>query len=391
MPFSPEAPLRTIAFFPPRLATGGTQRHLLEVLRFLDRTRFHPLVVSAKSGGELAAAIRASGVELVDLGLGERLLSADLARCVRATASVFRARAVDVVQCFQWRPALIALGASRLAGRGRIVAGRRSVPTERGARALLEEIVVQFADRVVVNAESLRPRGRAGRRTVVIPSGVDTERFAPTAVDRAAAKRALGLPEGAPAIGTVGRLEARKGTRTLIEALARLDGAIGDAHLVVAGDGPLRDELAGLATRLGVADRVRLLGNRDDVRDLLAALDVFALPSLTEGMSNALLEAMAMALPLVATAVGGNPEVVTDAEHGLLVPPGDPEPLARAIARLLANRDDGARMGAAARRRVEERYGARAMVRDLEGVYAAVAARAARTDAATATAAKEPA
>ena len=225
----------------------------------------------------------------------------------------------------------------------------------------------------------------------MIPSGVDTERFAPTAVDRAAAKRALGLPEGAPAIGTVGRLEARKGTRTLIEALARLDGAIGDAHLVVAGDGPLREELAGLAARLGVADRVRLLGNRDDVRDVLAALDVFALPSLTEGMSNALLEAMAMALPLVATAVGGNPEVVTDAEHGLLVPPGDPEPLARAIGRLLANREDGARMGAAARRRVEERYGARAMVRELEGVYAAVAARAARADAATATAAKEPA
>ena len=391
MPFSPERALRTIAFFPPRLATGGTQRHLLEVLRFLDRARFQPLVISAKSGGELGDAIRELGVELVDLGLGERLLSADLARCVRAAASVFRARSVDVVQSFQWRPALIALGAARLAGRGRIVAGRRSVPTEHGVRGLLEEIVVQFADRVVVNAEALRPRGRAARRTEVIPSGVDTDRFDARTIDRAAAKAALGVPAGAPTIGTVGRLEARKGTRTLIEAAARLRDTPDAPYVVVAGDGPLRDELAALAARLGVAERVRLLGNRGDVRAVLGGLDVFVLPSLTEGMSNALLEAMAMALPVVATDVGGNPEVIGDAATGVLIPAGESEPMANALAALLADPARRAQLGAAARRRVEERYGARAMVRRLESIYAAVAARAPLMQSAAHTTAREPA
>jgi glycosyltransferase involved in cell wall biosynthesis len=116
-----------------------------------------------------------------------------------------------------------------------------------------------------------------------------------------------------------------------------------------------------------------LLGDRADVREVLAALDVFVLPSRTEGMSNALLEAMAMALPVVATAVGGTPEVIADGRSGLLVPPDDASALAAAIARVLADADLARRLGAAARQTVEERYGARSMVRRLEAVYAAVA------------------
>src|SRR6185295_18528307 len=128
------------------------------------------------------------------------------------------------------------------------------------------------------------------------------------------------------------------------------------------------------AERLGVADRVQLLGDRSDVPDVLAALDVFVLPSRTEGMSNALLEAMAAGLPVVATAVGGNPEVVAPDGSGLLVPPDDPEAMAAAVARLLAAPAEAARLGAAARRRVEESFGARAMVRRLEAVYTALLA-----------------
>lgn len=374
MSWSSETGAHTIAFFPPKLVSGGTQRHLLEVLKFIDRERFRPLVITAKSGGDLGRAVEACGVELVELKLGERMLSGDLARCVWRAAALFRARAVDVVQCFAWRPGLIGIAAARLAGRGRIVAGRRSAPRERGGKALLEALVVRLADRVVVNAEALRPQGRAGRRTEVIPSGVDTERFRPIAGERAEAKARLGVPRDRPLVGTVGRLEARKGTATLLEAFARLagQGAHG-AVLAVAGDGPLRAELGALVTRLGIADRVRMLGDRSDVRDVLAALDVFVLPSRTEGMSNALLEAMAMARPIVATAVGGTPEVLAGETAGVLVPAEDPATMASAIARLLDAPELAARLGDAARRRVGEKYGARAMVRRLEAVYAAVA------------------
>jgi glycosyltransferase involved in cell wall biosynthesis len=372
---SSEAAPKTIAFFPPRLVTGGTQRHLVEVLKFLDRRRFRPIVISAKRGGELGRAIEACGVELVQLDLGERVLSADMLRCVRDTAALFRARAVDVVQCFQWRPALIGMAAARLARRGRIVAGRRSVPVEHGGRAFLEELVVRMADRVVVNAEALRPRGAAGARTDVIPSGVDTELFRPRPEERAEVRARLALTSTHLVVGTVGRLEPRKGTAVLLEAAARLvKKGLSDLRVVVVGDGPLRDELPALAARLGITDRVLMLGDRPDVSEVLAALDVFVLPSRSEGMSNALLEAMAAALPVVATAVGGNPEVVSAETTGVLVAPDDVMAMADAVQRLAANPALAAQLGAAARRHVEERYGARAMVRRLETVYAAVAA-----------------
>jgi glycosyltransferase involved in cell wall biosynthesis len=373
VPSSSDTAPRPIAFFSPELVSGGTQRHLLEVLRLIDRARFVPLVIAAKNGGPLGAAIRAAGVELVELNLGPTMLSRDFLRCVRETAAILQARRVRIVQYFEWRAGTIALMAARRAGGCRIVAARRSVPKERGAQRVLAELVVRAADRIVVNAELLRPRGRAGARTDVIPSGVDTDVFRPTAA-RGEAKTRLGLPGAGPVIGTVGRLEPRKGTATLVEAVAVLrNGGHHDAMLVVVGDGPLRRELGAAAERLGIQEHVRFLGDRGDVDAVLAALDVFVLPSRTEGMSNALLEAMAMAHPVVATAVGGTPEVVADGQSGLLVPADDPGTMAAAIARLLDAPGLAARLGAAARQTVEERYGVRRMVRRLEAVYAAVA------------------
>lgn len=363
---------RPIAFFSPELVSGGTQRHLLEVLRLIDRSRFTPIVVSAKGTGPLGAVVRAAGVELVELRLGPSMASRDFLRCVREATDVLRARRVAVVQYFEWRAGLIAIAAARRAGGCRLVAARRSVPKERGLQRALAELVVRVADRIVVNAEMLRPSGGAGQRTDVIPSGVDTDRFAPGR-DRAAAKSCLGLTPETVVIGTVGRLEPRKGTDTLLEAVAALGPEHPHAMLVVVGEGPLRGELGARAERLGIASRVRFLGDRADVDEILAALDVFVLPSRTEGMSNALLEAMAMALPVVATAVGGTPEVIADGRSGLLVPADDPAAMAAAVGRVLADPARSNALGESARAVVEERYGARSMVRRLEGIYAAVA------------------
>lgn len=372
MSSSSESP-RVIAFFAPELVSGGTQRHLLEVLKLIDRSRFVPIVIAAKSGGPLGSAIRAAGVELVELGLGPTMVGRDFLRCVREATEALRTRRVRVIQYFEWRSAMIALLAARRAGGCRIVAARRSVPKEQGVQRWLAELAVRVADRIVVNAELLRPKGRAGERTDVIPSGVDTERFHPTA-GNADAKERLGIAPGTPLIGTVGRLEPRKGTATLLAATAALRaGGRHDAALVVVGDGPLRAELEAEAARLGIGAQVRWLGDRSEVGAVLEALDVFVLPSRTEGMSNALLEAMATARPVVATAVGGTPEVIADGVSGLLVPADDAAAMATAIGRLLDDPRAAARLGAAARQTVEERYGARSMVRRLEAVYAAVA------------------
>src|SRR5690349_21623194 len=211
------------------------------------------MVICAKGRGPLGEAVRAAGAELVELDLGPSMLSRDFVRCVREATAALRAHRVGIIQYFEWRAGLIALLAARGSGGCRVVAARRSVPKERGIQRLLAELVVRAADRIVVNAELLRPSGRAGERTDVIPSGVDTDRFAPTA-GAGEAKARLGLGIERPVIGTVGRLEPRKGTSTLIDALAvlRADGRH-DAALVVVGDGPLRAELAAQAERLGVA------------------------------------------------------------------------------------------------------------------------------------------
>jgi glycosyltransferase involved in cell wall biosynthesis len=363
---------RPIAFFSPELVSGGTQRHVLEVLRLIDRSRFTPIVVSAKGRGPLGAVVRAAGVELVELELGPSMMSRDFLRCVREATDVLRARRVAVVQYFEWRAGLIAIAAARRAGGCRLVAARRSVPKERGMQRALAELVVRVADRIVVNAEMLRPSGGAGQRTDVIPSGVDTDRFAPGR-DRAAAQARLRLEPGTIVVGTVGRLEPRKGTDTLLDAVAALRDEHPHVALVVVGEGPLRAELVARAARLGIGSRVQFLGDRADVDEVLAALDLFVLPSRTEGMSNALLEAMAMALPVVATAVGGTPEVLADGRSGLLVPADDPAAMAAAIRRVLVDPNRGRGFGESARAVVEERYGARSMVRRLEEIYAAVA------------------
>ena len=123
---------RTIAFFSPELVSGGTQRHLLEVLKLIDRTRFTPMVISAKGHGPLGAVIRAANVDLVELALGPSMLSRDFLRCVREATTALRAHRVHIIQYFEWRAGIIALLAARRAGGCRVVAARRSVPKERG-------------------------------------------------------------------------------------------------------------------------------------------------------------------------------------------------------------------------------------------------------------------
>jgi glycosyltransferase involved in cell wall biosynthesis len=170
-------------------------------------------------------------------------------------------------------------------------------------------------------------------------------------------------------IGAISRLAWKKGIRHLIEATPYILESAPDAHVVIAGDGPLRAELEANADALGVRDRVLFLGSRADTIELMAAFDVFVLPSVVEGMSNALLEAMAVGRPVVVTDVGGNPEVVVDGETGLVVPPADPHQLAASIVKLLEAPELAAEMGAAGRRRVLEHYQIDVMTRRIEELY----------------------
>jgi glycosyltransferase involved in cell wall biosynthesis len=169
-------------------------------------------------------------------------------------------------------------------------------------------------------------------------------------------RRTFGVQAQGLLVGTVGRLHPQKGFASLLAAVARVRERLPAIRLLLVGGGALRRDLVARAEALGLAEVVIFAGSRGDVPEILAALDLFVLPSLWEGLPNAVLEAMAAGLPVVATAAGGTPEVVVDGETGLLVPPGDVTALAEAIERLL--RDPGLRrkMGEAGRKRVEGHF-----------------------------------
>jgi glycosyltransferase involved in cell wall biosynthesis len=362
-----------IALFAPLLGTGGTQRHLQQVVALLDPARFHVEVLTLRAGGEVEDELRAGGVSVRSLSVGARLASARTLRAIVSAARALRRGRIDVVHGYQWRPALVGALAGRLAGVPLRLASKRSLTGEDRQAERAWRHIARQVDTVIVNADALRVEGeeRGMRcRWALLQNGVDTEHFRLAPPDPAA-RAALGLDPQRPVVGTIGRLEDRKGHDQLLRAagtmLARGNGR--RPQIVIVGDGPLREKLQAQAQSLGVAHSVRFVGTVADVRPSLAAMDVFVLPSHAEGMSNALMEAMAAARPVVATAVGGNTEVVVDGKTGVLIPPADPAAIADAIAALLRDPDRAAGLGAAAREFVTRRFGARARVAELEHLY----------------------
>jgi glycosyltransferase involved in cell wall biosynthesis len=231
----------------------------------------------------------------------------------------------------------------------------------------LELALVRGADRVCIVSDAMRDGLRRRRidpaRTITVPNGIDAERFRPA--DAAAARAALGLPADARVFGTAMRLAAPKFPIGLIEAFAAARPRLGEsATLVIAGDGPMRGELESRIESLGLSGRVRLLGVRDDLERVYPALDAFVLPSLSEGLPMALLEAMACGVPPIATAVGRVPEVIAGVAAAPL-PPGDVAAFADALAAFVPVPGHAATL----RARVLERYAAGALARAYVDVY----------------------
>jgi glycosyltransferase involved in cell wall biosynthesis len=216
--------------------------------------------------------------------------------------------------------------------------------------------------------------GFGAENVAVIYNGIDPGPL-PDAQGRIAARKQLGVPADSLVIGTIGRLDPVKDLATLLRALAQCSQEV-QALLVIIGDGPERPALEALARELSVDSRVQFLGHRDDARQWLPACDVYVNSSVSEGVSLTILEAMAAGLPVIATRVGGTPEVVTG-ECGLLVPARDAGALARALSELHRDLPRRASFGRAARSRVETHFTLDRMVREYADVYRSLTAGAA--------------
>lgn len=206
------------------------------------------------------------------------------------------------------------------------------------------------------------------RKITVIPNGLEIEKYS-IPVDIEAKKRALGIPAGIPLIGCVGRLEQQKGHRYLIEALALLKKNNQPIFLVIVGDGFERATLERQALNLKVKDSLVFLGRRNDVPEILQLFDVFVLPSLYEGMSNALMEAMVVGLPIVATNIPENQELITPEKTGLLVPPKNALALATTLERILANTTIAASLKENAKERALQQFNITGIVRQYREFY----------------------
>jgi len=345
---------------------GGMEKLLVEFARFTDRERFEVVFISLEEPGTVALELESLRCPVYALGKGPGLRPGVVFRLAR----LLRALRPSVVHTHNTAAFLYGASAARLARVPRLIHTRHGQRYGASRReTLLFRLFSRLADRMIsVSEDGLRRTladGIGAARAGVIWNGVDLSRFSYT-----------GPQATGPAI-SVSRLSPEKDLATLIRAMRYALDLLGPQSpgfaLEIVGDGSERPQLERLSRDLGLGTAIRFHGTRGDVAALLADASMFVLPSLTEGISLTLLEAMARGLPVVATGVGGNPEVVVPGVTGLLVPVRDPAALAIAMVHVYQRPELGQQMGLRGRQRVEREFSVQTMIRQYEAQYVAVA------------------
>jgi len=352
------------------LAPGGTERLVIEICRRLGHD-FETTVCCLDDAGDWAGELRADGVEVIPLNrrpgfrpeIGRRI--ADLAA----------ARRIDVLHCHQYSPFVYGRIASLWRPELRLIYtehGRLSDAPPSWKRQLVNPALSRFGGAIVAVSDDLRqylvsarfPRARVG----VIHNGIEIGP-PPGPAERARARALLGIDTAAPVFVTIARLDPVKDLMTMLDAFAHIRLAMPAARLVIVGDGAEREALSNRAARPDLTGSVDFAGMRGDARALIPGADVYMNSSIFEGVSITLLEAMAARVPVIATAVGGNPEVLAHGDAGVLVPPRNAARLADAAVALGRDHVARSRFATAGRRRVESSFTIQRMVAEYVGLY----------------------
>jgi glycosyltransferase involved in cell wall biosynthesis len=360
-----------VLLFITELNIGGAERIVEQLATYLSPNRYNVKVACLYDPDPIGADIRAAGIPVINLDMRGKW---DL-RAPYRLFRLLRKENIQILHAHLFHANLLVATIGKLAQIPAIIATRHSVEiggtlreaVNRQSRPLCDAVIT--VSREVHQAEIQRS-GTDRAKVVMIPGGVQVEEFLePDKVAMEQIKADWDLQSNIRLIGTVGRFVPPKGYSHLLDALHTANAQYPGVRSLLVGDGPLRAAMETKAEALGLLENVIFTGTRRDIPEILALLNVFVLPSLWEGLPIALLEAMAAGLPVVATAVGGTPEVVIDGVTGFLVPPRDPEALADAILRLLRDPDLRQRMGEAGRARVTEHFSVEQMVRKTEALY----------------------
>ncbi len=347
-----------------RLPVGGVENQLLLLLRNYDRNKCDITVCSLADEGENGRKIRELGIRLICLNKLDHGFDRSM---VRDLMRIMQDGGVDVVRTHQYHANLY----------GRIAAWRAKVPCivpsvhnvytrdRKIHRRMLNRILGSISDRIVavsgaVKSDIMTYDGLPADKIQVVYNGVDAARF--RNAEGTAIRAEFSIPEQAAVVGSVGRLSYQKGQKFLVDALSLLVKENPELIALIVGDGPERAGLEKRAAEKGIRKNVIFTGTRDDVPNLLAAMDLFVFPSFWEGMPNALVEAMTAGKPIIASGIEPNREVLGPEGAGIIVPTEDSTALAAAMSRLLADRQLAAGMGKAAQERALSQFDIRRTV-----------------------------
>ena len=345
---------------------GQEMRIVAESAAF--RARGYRMLIAAQPRSQLRLRAAEAGLAVIPLRIRKGVDLLAVAACLRA---LLRER-VDLVHTHSSPDAWACGIAARLAGVPVVRSRHLSTPVRRNVFSRFA--YMKLADRVITSGQFIkdamvRDNGMSAERIVSIPAGIDVARFVP-GLDRAAARRALGLEDADFVVGIVSVLRSWTGHDDQLEAVRRLAARGVPVKLVIVGDGPRKEHIQRKIAELGLTQRAQMTGHRTDVPAVIAAMDCMALPSTAnEATSQALPQALAMKVPVIASTVGGLPEVVRDRDTGLLVPPGDPAALADALEWMRAHPAEAARMAERGHALVHAGFTFTGMIDRTEAVY----------------------
>lgn len=358
-------------------AVGGTERHVVNLARELDVTQFELQLACFKRWGLFLKDIEALSIPISEYRINCLYNVHAFRQQLRFARSLAQAR-IQIVHTYGFYATVFAVPAAKLARVPVVVASVRDTgelltPVQKRA----QRWACRLADSILVNADAVREwliaEGYNAKRIQVIRNGISPVQVT-EGDDGTGIRQEFGIPSDVPLIAMLSRLNRLKGGEYFVEAAAMVAERFPSARFLVVGDtqpgdSAYRKQLERQADRLGLRNRLHFTGFRLDIPRILAALTVSVLPSLSEGLSNVLLESMAAGVPVVATRVGGNSEVVEDGVSGILIPPGDSGALAQAICEFLEKPELACRYGLTGKQRITERFHLGKMVRETERHY----------------------
>ena len=374
-----------IAYLLPNIESGGTERHVLALAHRLDRSRFDPTLTTTSGGGslfgEFSALLPVTVLGDPQHGRHFRKTPTEQLRTVASLIRKFRREKPDILHAYLPAANVIGPVAARLAGVRRVIVSKRALADYKVGFPLLQKVESlgnHLADVILVNSDAVRrdvertERHWGGKFRKIYNGVAPIPPWSPE--EKEAFRRREKIPTNAHIVLSISNFYPYKGHADLVEAIARIAPSFPEAiFLLVGRDSGMLDATRTRVRERGIERAVRFLGSRTDVADLLRASDMFVHPSREEGFSNAILEAMAAGLPVVACDVGGNPEAVVDGETGRLVPPRDPERLAGAMAELISDVSKRKIFGYAGIRRAAEQFSLDRMVEEMGSLYESLA------------------